>query len=727
MSLVYWSMGMRVNRIYFRGLKTFQCGFVFFLMLLLLPGCVNLGKVVLRTTPVAQNPPIIDIEITGPCSQACVSVQTGQGAQTKTYTQTRQVVGKQGDSPVFRARVRLDEHTQSPHGPADELELTIRCPTHSERVIHYTIEAKIFDPLSTPDWAKGLVWYQVFPERFRDGNPNNNPKSWDLTPMAWDSPFGEVSQEEIERAWNRRLVDPRKFQYDQNRAGGSVAGVVFARRYGGDLIGVYNQLESLSEQGYTGIYLCPIFQSRSLHKYDADDHRHIDPTLGHPGQYTDPGPGHTRLAPDEDPADETTWAWTVSDRWFVDVFLPKAKSLGMRVVLDGVWNHVGTDHFAFADVREHGQDSPFADWFDAEFDEQGNLFAWRGWGGSINGDLPEFKQTKAGDLAPGPKAHIMAVTRRWMDPNGDGDPSDGIDGWRLDVAAEIGKPFWKDWRKQVRAINPDALIIAEIWSDADSMLNDQAFDGQMNYPFAYAVANWLSIGHNKGDAVLCADRLTWVFHHAPEHDLVQFNLMTSHDTERLASMMHNDFQRNYDNDSSRWAHGTRYDPETIDPEDMDRALSAIAVMVASPGSLMIYNGDEYALPGADDPDNRRPIPWGSLEEGTDPDSESRIAFNRVVGELIRIRSEPWAADILRFGDVQFIGIADGPHAGSLMIRRQLGNRMIEFLIPGRVQKAADDSPWPTDWSGWRVEGERSRKYRLASTHSPILVRYLIGQ
>ncbi len=717
---------MRVNRIYFRGIKTFQCGLGGFLILTALSACVNLGKIGIRTTAVAQTPPIVDIEITGLCLQASLRVEIGQGSQAKRAIKIRQVPAIQEDEDVLSVRIRLDGHEAGTGEPITDLQLVIQCSEHGGRVIRHRIEPEIFNTLSTPDWAKGLVWYQVFPERFRDGNPNNNPKGWDLTPMAWDSPFAEVAQEEVERAWNRRLVEPRTFQDDQNRAGGRIASVVFARRYGGDLMGVYNQLESLRDQGYTGIYLCPIFQSRSLHKYDADDHRHIDPTLGHPGEYFDPGPGHTKLAPSEDPADETTWAWTVSDRWFVDVFLPKAKSLGLRVVLDGVWNHVGTDHFAFTDVMEHGQDSPFADWFDAEFDEQGKLFAWRGWGGSINGELPVFKQTKIGDLVAGPKAHIMAVTRRWMDPNGDGDPSDGIDGWRLDVAGEIGKPFWKDWRTQVRSINPDALIIAEIWSDADSMLNDQAFDGQMNYPFAYAVANWLSIGHNKGDAVLCAKRLTSVFHHAPEHDLVQFNLMTSHDTERLASMMHNDFQRNYDTEASRWALGSRYDPETIEPEDMDRALSAIAVMVASPGALMIYNGDEYALPGADDPDNRRPIPWSSFADQDRSHLVSQMAFNQVFNELLGIRSEPWAANILRFGDVQFVGIADGPHAGALLIRRRLENRMIEFLIPSDPKDTGPDSIWPINQAGWRIDRERSRKYGINLNRHAIQVRHLVA-
>ena len=711
---------MPVNRIYFRGLKTFQRVFAILGFFTIQYGCAASEPIRVESVLVAQSPHIVDLKVHGACSVAHVFVRFVDDQQASIVAPCRELPVKQAGNPVFQTRVSTGLESKEHDGPLGTLEVVIECQVHQNQTHLYEIVKDDHQDAVTPDWAKGLVWYQVFPERFRDGNPNNNPSNWDLTPKAWNSSFSNSTIEEVERSWNRRLVNPRQFPVDNHRDGGSVATTVFARRYGGDLIGVYNQLESLSEQGYTGIYLCPIFQSRSLHKYDADDHRHIDPTLGHPGKYSDVGPGHTKLKVNENPADETTWQWTVADEWFVDEFLPKAKSLGLRVVLDGVWNHVGTDHFAFSDVVEYGNQSQFVDWFDVEFDEAGELLAWKSWG-SVNGNLPVFRQTVKGDLSAGPKAHIMAVTRRWMDPNGDGDPSDGIDGWRLDVAGEIGKGFWKNWRAEVRSVYPEALIIAEIWSDADSMLHDEAFDGQMNYPFAYAVADWLSIGNAKHDAKVCASRLQAVFHHAPEHDLVQFNLMTSHDTERLASMMHNDFQRNYDNGASRWESGTGYDSEAVDADDMDRSLAAIAVMVASPGSMMIYNGDEYALPGADDPDNRRPIPWNELGIA-DPLSESNpnVRFNQAVNELIGMRSEPGMSELLRFGDAEFIGNADG----SLIIRRQLNDRRVDFLIHSR-DSTTGDMTWGARDQCWVIESERSRKIQLKGGMLAVHVRLMI--
>lgn len=716
---------MRVNRIYFRGIKTFHGLFVLALFFAFMTGCGNMGKISIHTEAVAHTPQVVDFSVSGPCPMAQVSIEIRRDPQDLFAAHCRQVPAIQGERGWYRLRLNLDSIFHEPHQPSDQLRVVIKCQEHGDRVVDYQFPDQSLGEIVTPDWAKGLVWYQIFPERFRDGNPSNNPNSWDISPAAWDSAFGTAEIEEIERAWNRRLVDPRHYPFPTDRPGGAVASVVFARRYGGDLLGVYDKLEELANQGYTGIYLCPVFQSRSLHKYDADDHRHIDPTLGHPREYRDKGPGHTRLAAHEDASDETTWDWTLSDRWFVEVFLPKAKSLGLRVILDGVWNHVGVDHFAFSDVMEKGEGSEFADWFDAEFDDEGKLVAWQGWG-RVNGNLPEFQQTSEGDLVAGPKAHIMAVTRRWMDPNGDGDPSDGIDGWRLDVAGEIGKAFWKDWRQQVRDVNPEALMIAEIWGDAGRVLNDEAFDGQMNYPFAYPIADWLSIGQNKGDAVVCAKLLNAVFHHEAQHDLVQFNLMTSHDTERLASMMQNNFVRGYDNDASRWAADSRYDPDTITPDDRGRALAAIAVMVASPGSPMIYNGDEYAMSGADDPDNRRPIPWGKLQNA-EPMTETdvQIRFNQVVNDLIRLRSEPGFEDVLRYGDVEFIGHANGDLAGALQIRRQLNNRVVEFLIYSTPRDESVDSPWESLESPWHEVGERSRKYGVASKRRVADVRYMI--
>ena len=717
---------MPVNRIYFRGVKTFQSVFAYSLILSLVTGCTSLGTIQVISQPVSMSPNIIDIQIHGVCEEGHVLIEHSDPHAPALVALGRKKSVIQGHDTVWEARVDLDEAFKDQHVSSNELNIVVRCQTHGDRVISQTVNLVQSDNLIVPDWAKGLVWYQVFPERFRDGNPQNNPNSWDVTPVEWDMDFGKVASHEIELAWNRRLVDPRRFRGNPGRKGGAVANVIYQRRFGGDLIGLYNQLELLSKQGYTGIYLCPVFQSRSLHKYDADDHRHIDPTLGHPGEHMDPGPGHTRLGALEDPSDESTWEWTVADQWFIDEFLPKAKSLGLRVVLDGVWNHVGMDHFAFSDIVDQGDSSAFVDWFDVEFDENGKLFAWQGWG-RVNGNLPEFKQTESGDLVAGPKAHVMAVTRRWMDPNGDGDPSDGIDGWRLDVAGEIGKPFWKDWRAQVRMVNPEALIIAEIWSDAGNMFHDEGFDGQMNYPLAYAVSRWLSIGERKGDAQLCADRLNAVFQHAPEHDLVQFNLMTSHDTERLASMMHNDHVRGYDNDSSRWSNTDTYEPLRIDRDDRDRALAAIAVMVAAPGSVMMYNGDEYAMSGADDPDNRRPIPWATIENQQGllhPDSS--VVFNEAVNELLRLRQDPEMESLLRFGSAEFIGIENGKEGGLLLVRRILNDRMVEFLIADDPASIQGDALWPAPQKQWGEVSEKSRKFGVQGGETVVRVRYLIA-
>ena len=562
-----------------------------------------------------------------------------------------------------------------------------------------------------PDWAQGIVWYQVFPERFRNANLANDPYAWDRTVLAWDAPFHEVSSEEIEMLWDRRLVDPLQFTADPARwAGGwgAVGQVIFQRRYGGDLQGVVAGLNHIASLGATGLYLCPVFDARSLHKYDASDHRHVDPTLGHPDR------PEALDRSGEDPLDESTWGWEPADRFLVDVLLPAARARGMRVILDGVWNHVGRDHFAFRDVLEKGRESIYADWFKVEFDEDGRVLRYEAWD-RTNGALPEFRQTRGGDLAPGPKAHVFAVTRRWMDPDGDGDPSDGIDGWRLDVAAEVGRVFWRDWRAHVRSINPDAVLVGEIWDDAELWFNGVAFDAQMNYPVASAVADWLAIGPDGSNGAGLVARLRVVLGHHPAHEAAQMTLIASHDTERGASLMHNATPRAFDTGATPWLSGSSYDAGPASAAAKRRLLTAFALLVSLPGSPMVYNGDEFALPGADDPDNRRPIPWPSDGESGEADE----AFADPLAGLLSMRSDPRFSDLLRHGSVELLAL----DADRLVVRRVLNGRMLEMAVArdGEPRFGASDEDWETTEYGVFYEavqgGDAVLRWRLLSAET----------
>jgi glycosidase len=313
-----------------------------------------------------------------------------------------------------------------------------------------------------PAWASDAVWYQVFPERFANGDPSNDPTreslDADTAPASWSiTPW--TSDWYARAPWERELGP--SFYEDG----------VFLRRYGGDLQGIIDRLGHLDSLGVPALYLNPVFHAPSLHKYDAASMHHIDPHFG-----PDPAGDLARIAREtEDPA---TWSWTAADSLFLR-FLAEAHAREIRVVIDGVFNHTGTRFFAFEEWRRTHGASRYRDWYTALRQDDpatpADEFDWQGWW-DYRG-LPVFADTPGGeDLAAGPKAYVMAITRRWMDPNGDGDPSDGIDGWRLDVAEEVPAGFWRDWHALVRSINPEALTVAEVWSDPRDFMARAGFD-----------------------------------------------------------------------------------------------------------------------------------------------------------------------------------------------------------------------------------------------------------
>ncbi|MEZ6318420.1 MAG: alpha-amylase family glycosyl hydrolase [Phycisphaerales bacterium] len=547
-----------------------------------------------------------------------------------------------GDGGVYSARV-MDP------GGSGPIRVSLELADEGgsvEQVGPFEVDPAPAPELATPDWAKGAVWYQIFPERFRNGESANDPAGPHVFNPGWASDWWDVSTEELEAAWARR--DVFFYGYDHERPGGMFREVVWNRRYGGDLQGVVEALDHIKAIGVTAIYFCPVFESDSLHKYDASDYRHIDASFG--GQ----APGAFPYAPPEgETEDPATWTWTDADRYFIDVVLPEAKKRGLRVIIDGVWNHVGLGHFAFQDLLKREFDSPYQDWFFARFDGAGRLVGWLAWDG-VNGHLPKLRQTESGDLVKPVKDHIFAVTSRWMDPNGDGDPSDGIDGWRLDVAADVGRPFWKDWRAHVKSINPDAVIIAEEWGDADAWFDGTAWDAQMNYPFAKAIADFFSLAPGMDSDTLRA-RLAGVFHHRPETELIQFNLLDSHDTERVASMMQNPGPRGYDSNAGieDVAEG-RYDASRPSAESFRKSVLIAGVQATMVGAPMIYGGDELGMHGPDDPSNRKPIQW----PGDAPPDNSADAPDLTVLDGYRawltLREDPEVGEVLRLGDLRLL-------------------------------------------------------------------------
>jgi len=448
----------------------------------------------------------------------------------------------------------------------------------------YGVSVSPEEVFQTPDWAKHAIWYQIMLDRFRNGNPANDRqpvRAWTsewFTPAPWEGQDGQTF-----------------YKY-----------YVFDRQYGGDLDGLEEKLPYLKDLGVNALYLMPIFKAESNHKYNTTNYLHVDDHFGTRGDYD-------AVAAREDLLDPSTWEWTETDRRFLR-FLRSAHAAGFRVIIDGVFNHVGTLHPAFQDVKKNGPHSTFADWFDVI---SWKPFRYRGWAGLES--LPVFKKSSDGLASQTAKRHIFNVTRRWMDPDGDGDPSDGIDGWRLDVPNEIPAPFWAEWRTLVKSINPQAYITGEIWERADQWLDGKHFDGVMNYEFARVAVEWLfnrklKISASQADHRLRVLRLA----HPLAATLVQQNLLDSHDTDRVASMARNP-DRPYDHANRVQDNGPGYDNAKPSPTEYARARLAALLQMTYVGAPMIYYGDEVGMWGADDPTCRKPMLWEDLEPYDQPE------------------------------------------------------------------------------------------------------------
>ena len=455
----------------------------------------------------------------------------------------------------------------------------------------------------TPDWAKDAIWYQIMIDRFRNGTTENDPvKSFPWKKQWYDSAEWEGRDGQTFYEW-----------------------FVFDRMCGGDLQGLEEKLDYLSELGVNALYLNPVFQADTCHKYNATNFLHIDDRYGI-------GDDYPRAEAEEDLLDQSTWRWTRSDELFLE-FLKTAKARGFRVIIDGVFNHVGTRHPAFRDVLINGRDSRFAEWFDVR---SWDPFEYEGWAGF--GGLPAFKKAAEGLECEAVKKHIFEITRRWMDPDGDGDPSDGIDGWRLDVPNEIAIPFWVDWCAHVRSINPDAYITGEIWDRADEWLDGRSFDAVMNYEFSKVVFDWVGARENKISASEADERLASLRMAYPaEVNYVLQNLIDSHDTDRAVSKIHNP-DRPFDS-GNREQDDPTYDGSKPS-DDAYRRLELLAlIQMTYIGAPMIYYGTEVGMWGSDDPNNRKTMIWEDLGTYEDPDATVMPELLDRYKGMIRLRND----------------------------------------------------------------------------------------
>ncbi len=326
---------------------------------------------------------------------------------------------------------------------------------------------------------------------------------------------------------------------------------------GGNLAGIERRLDYLVELGVNAIYLNPIFASAANHRYSTHDYYRIDPILG----------GNDAF----------------------DRFLAAAHRRGVRVVLDGVFNHCGRGFFQFHHLLESGADSPYIDWFKVDGwplnayvpGAQPNFSAWA----NIS-SLPKLNTDN-----PAVREFLFGVATHWLEK--------GIDGWRLDVPNEIDDDsFWQEFRHRCKAVNPEAYIVGELWHPAQRWLQGDQFDGQMNYLFTRAIFGYFigreldqsqTIPMGYGDIPLLdgpvfGETLDHIFNrlYHPQIALTQLNMLGSHDTPRLM---------------------------TLANENRDTVALAFLCQMTAPGAPNIYYGDEIGLTGRTDPDCRKAFPW----------------------------------------------------------------------------------------------------------------------
>ncbi len=498
-----------------------------------------------------------------------------------------------------------------------------------EKREHYPF--RITPGFSTPGWAKGAVMYQIFVDRFYNGDPTND---------VLDNEYYYIDRNV------RRICDWNKYPDTLD----------VQAFYGGDLMGVMKKLDYLQELGVEVIYLNPIFVSPSNHKYDIQDYDYVDP---HYGVIVKDNP---KALPPDHPINAHSQQFITrvtslenleaSNELFIRL-VEEVHRRGMKVILDGVFNHCGSFNkwldreciYEHAEGFEKGafvsKESPYHTFFDFTEEDWPYNNHYDGWWGHLT--LPKLNYEASVKL----KNHIMRIARKWVSP------PYNADGWRLDVAADLGHSkeynhaFWKEFRRNVKAANPNALILAEHYGDPGEWLQGDEWDSVMNYDAFMEPVTWFLTGMQKhSDAfsqdMLCNER---AFSDAMEHFMTRFQ------TSSLQVAM-NELSNH---DHSRFLTRTNRTPgrtATAGPDaanyGVNRAVmrEAVLMQMTWPGAPTVYYGDEAGLCGWTDPDNRRAYPWGR-------EDKEMIAFHK---EMIHLRR---AYQVLRTGSLLMLSAEHG--------------------------------------------------------------------
>lgn len=554
--------------------------------------------------------------------------------------------------------------------------------------------------LEPPAWAADAIWYQVFVERFRNGDPANDPTAHDIVGVTDEPP--PAGWRPTPWTWDWYRQEPWA-----KATGKDFYATVQFRRYGGDLQGVLDRLDYLQNLGVTALYLNPVNDAPSLHKYDARNYHHIDRNFG-----PDPRGDERRIA-GEDPADPATWGWTAADSLFLEL-VREVHRRGMRIIIDYSWNHTGITFWAWRDLLERQRASPYADWYAVEaFDDPAtpdtNEFRYRGWVGVPW--LPEWKKLGRpaglthgaieGTLLPGVRTLVFDVTRRWLDPNGDGDPSDGVDGFRLDVAEMVPLGFWREYRRFVRSINPEAYLVGEVWwetwpdrmYDPAPWMQGDVFDAVMHYRWFVPTRAFFSGAPPALGPSAYAASLDSLTNGIPaSHFRTMMNLTASHDTPRFSTSIYNPDEYKY-HDNPREDSAYRIDrPDERTRRTQDLVLVQQFTWVGAPH---IWNGDEVGMWGADDPDERKPLVWADLEyedETTHPFGRPRrrdpvapdTSLFRVYRDLVGLRRQ----HLRLFVDGEARWLRTDDQRGVLAYERTLGEEraIVAFNVSQRPQE-----------------------------------------